>query len=349
MEVLRYAAFKEESEFGWPGDMNPIFAVDESAASLDTGKDVEVIYDGSLGRAPRVHRPGFYSADGDIEYAFDIRSIGWFLKWALGGYAHTSSVGGFNLHECYGTNDVVLPSFTSFLGKDKIDATHFEQLFLGCTISDLELDVSKDYATVKASIVAKMDAPNPEGLRTRAEIEALLPTEHLLVFHNVTAHLGYNSISERVTNVKLDVKNDVKADAGQCIGSRFPSRLPAGARETTFTMDMYFNTMDELNLFWGSPEGALAAVNGTTETSLTLTFTSEDDEGQVDGTLDISLPRVILTKVPTPTKGKDEIKLNVEGQAFQDSVLLHDGTTSVYTDVLATLSNNQEAMVIEGS
>lgn len=348
MEVLRYAAFAEEGSYG-SGMANPTFAVDESTASLDTGKDVEIIYDGSLGRAPRVHRPGFYSCEGDVEYAFDIRSIGWFLKWALGGYAHTAPGNGeFNIHECYATNDVVLPSFVSFLGKDKIDATNFEHKFAGCTISDLEIAVSNEYATVKVGIVAAVDAPNPEGIKTRAEIEALLPTEHLLVFHNVTATLGNSSISERVTNVKLGVKNDVKADAGQCLGSRFPSRMPAGARETTFTMDCYFNTMDELTLFWGSPQGAPFAVDGTTETSLTLTFISTDDNGQPDGTLDISLPRVILTKVPTPTKGKDEVKLNVEGQAFQDSVLLHDNT-SVYTDILATLSNNQEAMVIEGS
>jgi Phage tail tube protein len=347
MEVLRYAAFLEETAYGQSASLTPTFAVDQSEASLEADKTTEIVYAGSLGRAPRIHRPGFYSCVGDVTYAFDVRSIGWFLKWALGGYAYTAGTG-LHLHELYGTNDVVLPSFVSLLGKDKIDGTNFEHVFAGCTIDSLDIEVGNEYATVKVGIAAAMDAANPAGIRTRAAVQALLPTEHLLVFHNVTAKLGNNDISARTDGLKLQLKNNVKATSGQCIGSRFASRMPAGARETTFTADLYFNTMDEMTIFWGDEQGPAMAVNGTTETSLTLTFASTDDSGAANGTLIISLPRVILSTVPTAVKGKDEIKLNVEGSAFEDSVLLNDNT-SVYTDILASLSNNQDEMAIEGS
>ncbi len=89
-EILRYAGFAQETEYN-PTGIAPEadYYVDIASATLDTPSDTQIVYGGGLGRTPFLHRPGFYAPAGNIVYAFDIRTIGFLLKWALGGYAFT--------------------------------------------------------------------------------------------------------------------------------------------------------------------------------------------------------------------------------------------------------------------
>ena len=86
MPVTRYAGFQEELSFGESPAPEALFHLDIASASLDAKADTMMFYQGGLSRNTRTFRPGFYSPDGDIAFATDIKTIGYFLKWALGGY-----------------------------------------------------------------------------------------------------------------------------------------------------------------------------------------------------------------------------------------------------------------------
>lgn len=338
MEVLRYAGFAEEDPFAQSPAPGADFCVDETSASLDAATEAQIIYKGSLGRGPRVHRPGYYTAEGDIEYAFDVRTIGWLLKWALGGYVFGGS--GPYTHEIYGNDDVSLPSFACHLGKDKLDATDFEHVFSGCVIDSLELSVADKYTTVKAAIKAAKDSTGT--ILTRAAVEALLPAEYPLVFHEVTMKRQNAPISALVKGLTLGISNNLKPESGRSLGSRFANRIPVGAREVKLSLDMYYQDLDTLKLLWGGDTGP--ADTGTTEVPIVITFDAGDD-----GSLEIAIPRYVMSQAPLQPKGKDEIETGTEGVAMTDAILLADEATTVYSGMLVTLINGQGEMIVGGS
>lgn len=88
-ERLRYLGFAEEVTYNPDTPPAVVQHVDIASATLDTPPDTELVYAGGLGRAPRTRRPGYYAPGGNIVYAFDIKTIGWLLKWALGNYVYT--------------------------------------------------------------------------------------------------------------------------------------------------------------------------------------------------------------------------------------------------------------------
>src|SRR5690554_1648861 len=153
--ILRYAKFAEESEFAESPAPSPDITVDIASANMDTPSDTQQIWDGGIGRGQRLHRPGYYSTSGNVVVAVDVHTVAWFLRWALGGYAYTSEGGDgdLHLHEFWGVTDTVLPTFATWLGKDV-----FEHRFEGCSISQLQLEVSDGYAQVTLDLVGGRDA-----------------------------------------------------------------------------------------------------------------------------------------------------------------------------------------------
>lgn len=339
MEVLRYAGFAEESSFAVSPAPAAHFCVDETAASIEAGSGSELVYKGALGRAQRVHRPSFYSCEGDIEYAFDVRTIGWILKWALGGYVFSGAQAPY-LHEIYGSYETFLPTFCARLGKDKINSTDFEHAFSGCALDSLQLEVKDGYTTAKLAVKAAKDGK--ANIMTRAAVESLLPTEYPLMFHEVTISRNNIDVSAKVTGLKLEIKNNIKSESGRSLGSRFARRMPAGSREVAFSLDMYYIDLDTLNLLWGGSSGPVTA--GSTEVPLTITFNAG-----TGGSIVLTMPRCIFTKVPLPVKGQDPIDLSADGEAFEDEILLADDVTTVETEILASITNDQAEMTIGGS
>ena len=91
-DILRYLGLKEESSFNPGTPPASEIHLDIASATLDSPTEAQMIYDGGMGRAPKLHRPGFYNPTGNIVYAFDIKTIAFLLKWALGGYAFTAGL-----------------------------------------------------------------------------------------------------------------------------------------------------------------------------------------------------------------------------------------------------------------
>ena len=328
MEILRYAGFAEETTFNQTPSPAAAFYVDQTSASVNAPKESELIYEGGLGRAPRLHRPGFYSVSGDVEYAFDIRTIGWVLKWALGGYEYVG-----DKHEIWGNNNNILPSFCTRLGKDV-----FEHIFSGCSLDGLSLEVADEYANAKLSIVGAKDSKGT--IAERSAVEALIADEYPLVFHEVTIKKSNTDISTKVSEISLEIKNNVKAETGQSLGSRFPRRLIAAEQEVTLSITPYYDDTSFLELIWG---GASApAVGGSTEVSISLHF----DAG-TDGSMDITLPRWLATTAEISPKGAGLVEQKVEGTALAGTITGLSG--DLFTELLVQLDNNQGEMIAGGS
>lgn len=92
--VIRYAGFAEESTYAVSPSPAATYHVDIASASLDTPTESQITFPGGLGRGAVTHRPGAYAPGGDVAQGTDIRTIGWLLKWALGGYDFTAGSAG---------------------------------------------------------------------------------------------------------------------------------------------------------------------------------------------------------------------------------------------------------------
>jgi len=327
--VLRYAGFAEEPEFDPDTPGTPDQFVDIASASLDAPSDTQIEYEGGMERGPRIHRPGWYSPTGDIEYAMDIYTIGRVLRWALGGYNFTADGGsgeGHNLHEYWGQAELLLPTFTSFLGKDV-----FEHIFTGCTIDTLTINVDDEYVETNLDIVAARD----KRADIRQTTDLTMPDQYPLAFHEVTAFRGGDGsddeISAIVKSLELTVANNVDADSGRGLGRRFAYRLPSGEREITMSLDLWYENIEWLQSMWGGVDGP--ASGGSTETDMYIKLNAGDD-----GELTLYLPRCVVTSAQQQPSGRDEVTQSVEIKAYVDDVERDDNET-VRTELFASLEN----------
>ncbi len=327
MGVARYLGFAEEETFNQGTPPAAVAHVDIASASLDSPTDTQMIYSGGLQRSARTHRPGFYSPTGNVVYAFDIRTIGFLLKWALGGYkfTHEGGTGDLNLHEFYGSPENRLPSFCARVGKD-----YFEHVFSGCAINSLEIQVDGEWCQATADIVAAKDSK-----ATRLELQDLLLSDaYPLAFHEVTASVDGTPKSCEVKSFTISISNNQDADAGRGLGSRHPCRIIAGERETTIDMDLFFENTEALEKLWGGSTGP--STNGSEEFPIVINVDSGDH-----GHMSIELPRVIYTSVSQQPTGRDEIVQSTSARAFMDTVTLDDGVTEVESEILVGLENEE--------
>ena len=315
-QILRYLGLAEETKFAEPKEAE--FHVDIASASLDTPSDSHLDFESSMGRGARMHRPGFYSPEGDIVYAFDIGTIRWLLKWALGGYVFTTEE---NLHEMYASDDTDLPSFTARLGKDL-----FEHVFAGCKIASLEIEVEDSFCQATAELVAVKDSRDT----LKQQHELILPEDYPLAFYEVTASMNDSDISADVKNFTLTIDNGVDAEAGRSIGSRFPRKLLATEREVTLSTTMFFENTEQIEKFWGGTSGP--SDSGSEEYSLEFNFDAGNGKG-----MKIQLPRAIHTGIDIQPSGRDELEQEIEAKAYMQEVTLEDGETKITTDVYVAL------------
>lgn len=327
-DILRYAGFAEENDPGTAEDAK--FHVDITSGGLDVPSDTEISYDGGLGRGKNIHRPGFYSPEGDIVWAVDIRTLASALKWALGGYEFTADEPDVdtNLHEIWATDERILPSFTARLGKDL-----FEHVFKGCVVGSFELSVSDEFAELTMSVVSQQD----EKATLKAIADLSLPDEYPLSFVDSAVRLGsgLDDISPDVREFTLSVDNGTDSSQGRGLGSRFPSRIPANERETTIDMTLFFGNLDQLERFWGGSDGP--AAEGTAETELEFDLDAGDD-----GLATFRFPRVLFTSVAQAPSGRSEIEQSISAQAYLSTMQLNDGTTDVSTDMLVSVNNAED-------
>lgn len=328
MAVLRYLGLARETTYNMAVPPPAAFHVDIASSSLDAPPDTHIIYEGGLSRDQRTHRPGFYSPSGNIVYAFDLRTIAFLLHWALGGYRFTAGTP-LNTHEIWGSPSNVLPSFVARCGKDI-----FEHVFSGCVVNSLEIVVEGEWCMATADLVSARDS--------RADLQPLssllLPAQHPLVFHEVTASLRGADRSAGIKTATLAVNNNIDAEAGRSIGSRHPRRLPAKSREITLAADLWYESTTELEHYWGGTAGP--ATGGTAPFPAVLTFA-----GGAHGEMVVELPRIVYTGVQQQPSGRDEIVQSIAGLALSGNETLSGGATVVDTPIVVTVTNAQTSLV----
>lgn len=299
-EILRYAGFAPESEFDGDPAPSADFHVDIASAGLDTpGDDSILTYGGGIGRARNIWRPGFYAPEGNIQFATDIKTIAWVLKWALGGYSFNDTD---EEHEIWGSTVRNLPTFATRLGKDL-----FEHVFTGCAVNSFSLEVEDEFASVTMDVVAARD--KREDIKSVGDLS--LREDYPVAFHEVTFKLNEDEdISAKVRSLELEVDNNIDSGDGRGLGSRHPYRLPAAEREVGLSLELWFDDMSELERFWGGPDGPTAGGQEEFKSSIVL------DAGEA-GSAEIVLPRCVYGDVETQPSGRDNIEQSAEAMAFR--------------------------------
>jgi hypothetical protein len=323
MADKRYVGIKEEAEFGEAQDAPMTYDIDVAAMGLDVPDDPNIPIP-TLNRFQKDHIPGFYSLSGPMEYPVDINTIGWFLKWGLGGYKYTAGTGELpNVHEFYATPDYELKSFTTRTGKDT-----FEHVISGCIIDKLNINVEADLAIAKLDMFAQQD--------TKAELRTELnePDSELfpMAFYNVSTQLDGADISPDVKSWSWEYGNGVKVEDGRGQGSRFPYYIKPGAGSSSLGIKMEDDCKDKLEDYWGGENGP--SIDKHTPFTIASLFNSG-----VFGEMEVEFPKCYYKKIPTDIKGADpripDISIGVEAA----NLLLNDGTTEVISPVLITLKN----------
>ena len=327
--VRRYAGFCEESEFNPAVPPEAKFHIEIASATLDEPNNPNIMFESGLTRGRSDIRPAYYVAGGNIVAPINVRMIGYFLKWAMGEYVFTDGGGGTNTHEIYGKEDIVLPSFTTRLGKD-----HFEHVFTGTVINTMTIEVGGDWLLCTINNFAARSYK--DDLKTIADLS--LFNEKKLTFIAAGVTFGGVNYNCKIRNLTITLNNNIPSDRGKGVGTRFPCRLPVGARDVDVSGTLHFLDSTEYEKFWNQANG-ISATEGPGDEEIIISI----DSGS-DGSLELKFPKFQLTSIAANPSGRDPIDQSFSGYAIVDTVTLADEVTEVETELLATLENNNDDM-----
>jgi hypothetical protein len=329
VDTFRYAGFGAETTFHTP--VSAAFHIDADSLGLDAPDNPEIVIPTGMGRGDRDTVPGFYASQGPIEYAPDIESIGWFLRWFLGGYSYTAgaSLDLPNLHEIYGTNSHTLKSFTVREGKDA-----FEQVFAGGVMNsiDLNVDVGTTIAKCNLGIIAGRDTE--ATLQDYASLTLRDANTKPLGTAQATAYINSVDESTKFKSLRVAMTNGIDARSAQRFGSMFPQAgfIPT-KRNIVFTCSLVFEDLTHKRLFWGAESGA--STTGSIKVPMSLRLTDPDGSRY----LNICLPRAHLQSVKLPGRGTDTLVQDIVGRALISPTVLLNDSSVVSTDCLVSLEN----------
>lgn len=326
--ILRYAKLGEEATFREDPTPATDVTFDIASSSLDAPSDSEIVFEGGLSRGVHRHVPGFYTPSGNLITLVDVHSIGWLLKWALGGYVFTADTPslGTNTHELFVQEGLLVPTFNTRIGKDV-----FEHEFRGCAAGSLSLETSDGLVQATVDIMAAEDRSSAAGLDTRDNILAVLTSPKRMTFADLSLTVAGGDESAKIQSLTWNYANNVDAGAGRGFGSRHPQRMPAAARDVTFDMTVWYDGTAHLERVWGAAGGVVPG--GSTEQALVITM-----DGGADGSLELNMPRTVFNAVQQQPSGRSRIEQSIIGRAYLESVARAD-LTNVRTEVLATLEN----------
>lgn len=329
VDTFRYAGFGAETTFHTP--VSATFHIDADSLGLDAPDNPEIPIPTGMGRGDRDTVPGYYASQGSIEYSPDIESIGWFLRWFLGGYGYTAgaSVDLPNLHEIYGTNSEILKSFTVREGKDV-----FEQIFAGGVMNSLDLtvDVASTIAKCSLGIIAGQDTPGT--LQDYSSLTLRDSNTKPLGTAQAAAYINSVDQSTKFNSLRISMTNGIDSRSAQHFGSRFPQTgfIPT-KRNIVFTCSLIFEDLTHKRMFWGGETGA--ATTGSIRVPMSLRLTDPDTLRY----LNICMPLAHIQSVKLPTRGTDTLKQDIVGRALISPTVLLADDSSIATDCLVSLKN----------
>lgn len=343
MELQRVVGVVEESEWGVAPIVGaPDFHIEVTKSSIGIDGDPLELESG-LSRDLRTVRPGPYVPNPEFEGVVDLKTIGHFLKAALGEYVYTAgAAGAMNTHEIYGLNNMLLPSLTLY--------GHFDQFVkevTGFMVDEISIEVSDEWMTISVKGVAKKDTktdgvPDPTALKL---IETAIP----LAFYDVALEFDGAVPAGVISSLSWSLKNNLDADKARGLGSRFLQQKPlAGKRENELELETSLtpDTLKYIEMFEYGEEGANTPSNcklTTVPLKITIAACERPDEK-----LTINFPDNLCT-IEYDASGSDPIepKITLKSLATTQTTL-KDGTTKVLAAVVCTLENNMPEIVAGG-
>lgn len=285
-------------------------------------------------RAPKIVRPGEYSQSLDFEGFTDLERLGHFLYGVFGDYAYTAGGSGEpNIHEFWGGNTRLLPSFTFFAAFDE-----FKRKYAGTIINNLKLDMKKELITFTGKAVAK----------TASEVSSLpsepqLPTgfrDTPLAFYETTVKIDGATLPAPAQNLTLEIENEIKKDLAFGLGSRFMQiQPPAQSRTVTLELDTAVLNDQWNNIIKKAEFGSESATSPgyvVGEVAAEINVNPLDDSGNE---LVVKMPSATL-EVDYGIKGTDVIDLKFKMTGLQKGNITKQGGGTVETDCYMELKNH---------
>ena len=321
----RYFSFGNEATYG-ELSTNRIMYMDLGKCGIDAAQGAYLDVP-TMDRTPSRTKKGFYSPTGSSEYAMDLVSLPYFMRYFAGDYTFTEGDSSeFNLHEIYQTPKRKLPSFSAFVGKET-----FEHQFDGLNIDKLGISVSDGLCNCSFDVIGRKD--HKGTLKNESEI-----TRHEgypLAFYEVNTYKDIEDLSPRITNWAWEGSNSGEAKPGQ--GDMHPRKIRANAASPTLKIDMEFEDESLLQEYWGGPDGP---------TPKTDVFSLQSDFVDENGySMNFKLPKCYLKTVPQTLEGSDAIQQSIEIGLLADVVTLTDEVTKVKTPYLASILNETPSLV----
>jgi len=343
MELQRVIGVVEEEEWGEaPVGGAPDFHIEVTKSAINIDGDPLELESG-LSRDLRTVRPGPYVPQPEFDGVVDLKTIGHFLKAALGEYEYTAgSAGAMNTHEIYGLNNMLLPSLTLY--------GHFDQFVkevTGFMVDEISIEVSDEWMSISVKGIAKKDTktdgvPDPTALKL---IETAIP----LAFYDVALEFNGEVPAGVISSLSWSLKNNLSPDKARGLGSRFLQKKPiAGKRENELEMETSLepDTLKYIEMFEYGEEG-LDTPSNCKLTTVPLKITIAACE-RPDEKLTILFPDNLAT-IEYDASGSDliEPKITLKSLATTNTTLL-DGATDVMAAVVCTLKNNMPEIVPGG-
>lgn len=355
LNIERYFGFKEEKQRGIL-ETEAEMHLDPKSLSPGIPGDTELIYTGSIGRGKNIHRPGPYVNNPTVEAGTDLKILTRLLYFTLGNEVKETSTlpevskilkkdekslseGGLeDLEFIYGSDKVILPTFTSFMGMDLN-----EHVINGCVVDKFELSADKEFLNFKLDMKALKSVLKP--LKPVSELKFNL--DYPLAYFEIDLYLreigskdlwsDQNKISYKTQKLTLSIENSVDEASGQHIGSRFASFLAAGERNIKLSFDTLYLDNTWFRYLWSDEFGPQERV-GSTEVEMAIQINAGNY-----GSMLIELPRAIITGASFDSSGRDNIVQSVDIDTYQKNITIPlKNPITVNTECLITTKRSVE-------
>src|SRR5699024_607346 len=312
MALKRYFGFSEETTFGKASAAKEY--IDPESVELDPSGEQAIIFEGAS-RMDRLVAPGHYRSEGSVSFPVDLDTIGYFLKWVLGGYDVKGTSSGETgtkapyTHTFTPSMDNLLPSFTARVGKDI-----FEHVFTSCVLSSLSLELEDGFLMANADILGGKD----ETATLKKDVK--FTDGEVFAPHEVTISMGGQDESTTIQSFSLNIENGADMEAGHTIGTRFPRLAFRGAMLVELEVNLLFFDTKHIETFWGQAKGPIEEGE----------LKDIDTQINIGDNFTIDIPSAIISEIEQPLGGREHI----EQTATLRGLLTRDGEGPISVEII---------------
>ncbi|MDZ5782109.1 phage tail tube protein [Marinococcus luteus] len=293
MSITRYVKVGEEETFAEETAVSTE-TIDPESAEIDPVEEDKMVYPGMSG-LDRIVATGVYSTEGSFTLPMDSDVAPLFFKWALGGYEVEGDTDSYT-HTFYPSTTPLMDSFTMKVGKDIM-----EHVFLGNAITNLELAIENEWASLTVETVGAKDK------RSDLDEDSEFTEGDVFAAHQVTIDREDTDISPDIDAMTLTVETGANVEDAQGPGSRYPQRSYRGSMVVNLEMTIGFVDESDLQRFWGGNDGP---ADNEVEESKYVLHIGED--------IALTFPRMIYMSSTQPVEGRDHIVQTITARALVD-------------------------------